>query len=434
MSTLAVALTIAGVTDTGSVNYDAVARAQALLVGSRRLGLRERIAAYQVLRQVNPASYGAQLAGDLVTLGHQELRERPDACLAVFEQAVETARTAQATGPQRVQLLIRALDAHQHGLYALGLRADGFAVRQQMAQAGRQAFEAGHVDNPAYGLSALAAALAEDGRHAEAADAYGRIVAAQDTQEKHQGSSFWSHLAWIAELDAAGSHDAALDAFTGLVNEARARAAQEQGPVASLIWELIALSRMLDNHQRGAQARAARREAAELLTTLAEHGEAKSWSNILSWWLVLLSISGRQDEPVVPGEPAPPLFLDMGWSLDVREKYLRERTALEQQAAHLAALSERDPDQHLISLITAQRRLTLRSARYWQARTHQILEPLRPYFDRGVDLAHRLADHDSQQGDAVLARALMDRSTLLIAGKHYDAALTDFQHATALLD
>ena len=421
-------------TDTGSIDYEAVARAQALLVGSRRLDLRERIAAYQVLRRVNPSAYAAQLANDLISLGYGELRQHPEACLAVFERAVETAHTIPTAGPQRAQVLMRALDGYQRGLYTLGHRAQGFAVRQQMAQIGQQAFEAGHADSPTYGLSALAAALAEEGRHAQAADAYGRIVAARDAQATHLGSSFWSHLAWVAELDAAGSHDAALDAFTGLVNEDRARAAQEQGPVATVVWELIALSRMLESDQRGEQARTARREAGELLTALAERGEPKSWSNILSWWLVLLSLSGRQDEPVVAGEPQPPLFLDMGWSPDVREKYLRERTALEQQVTHLTALCEHDPGDHLISLITAQRRLTLRSARYWEARTHRILEPLRPYFDRGVALAHQMADHNQQQGPAILARALTDRATLLIAGKHYDTALTDFQHATALLD
>lgn len=46
----------------------------------------------------------------------------------------------------------------------------------------------------------------------------------------------------------------------------------------------------------------------------------------------------------------------------------------------------------------------------------------------------RLADVDEAQGRAPLARALTDRSTLLIAGKRYGEALADFREAVDLLD
>ncbi|MGW0701684.1 hypothetical protein ACWD0A_20675 [Streptomyces sp. NPDC002867] len=66
----------------------------------------------------------------------------------------------------------------------------------------------------------------------------------------------------------------------------------------------------------------------------------------------------------------------------------------------------------------------------WERRTHLILEPLRPLFDEGVVLARRLAETDEYAGRAVLARALTDRSTLLVAAKRYAEARDDFLEAT----
>ncbi|MFE6037340.1 hypothetical protein [Streptomyces sp. NPDC056452] len=69
-----------------------------------------------------------------------------------------------------------------------------------------------------------------------------------------------------------------------------------------------------------------------------------------------------------------------------------------------------------------------------ESRTYLFVDRVRPLFDEGVALTRRLAEVDGAQGRAPLARALTDRSTLLIAGKQYGGALADFRAAVDLLD
>lgn len=404
-----------------------------MLLGSGRLGLRREIGAYRVLAEVSPLVYLPRLIRALLTLSYQELRDQPEACLTVRAEAVAAARRLDETEPKRAELLIDALDAYQRQLYTLGRRAEGFSVREEMAQIGRWAFEAGQVASPVHGLGQLAAALAEEGRHREAAQAYGKIVEFERSQDAHSRASDWSVFAWAAELDAAGMHDAAIDAFAQLVADDRRKLEESCTPLACLVWELVRFSQMLNANGRRDEARAARQEVDVLLTELAESGERKSWSNILSWWAVLLGLSGRADEQPAPGEPAPPFGSHLEWSPDLRQAYFDSRAELEEALAALTPLARTDPRSHLADLITLQRRLTIRSAIYCEARTYRVLEPLRPRFDEGVTLARRLVELGDDQGSAALARALTDRSTLLVAGTHYAAALADFQEATDIL-
>ncbi|MGW1881348.1 hypothetical protein [Streptomyces sp. NPDC001970] len=417
-----------------NVDQDTVLRARTMLLGSGRLGLHQEVGAYRVLAEVSPLAYLPRLTRALLTLSHREFRDRPEIRLSVIEEAVAAARRFDEREPKRAELLIDALDAYQHRLYALGRRAEGFSVREEIAEIGRQAFEAGQVSSPVYGLGPLATALAEEGRHREAAQAYGKIVEAGRSQGRTARTPDWSMLEWSAELDAAGEHAAALDAFAELVGNTRAELDEGDTSLAILVWDLVRFSQMLDAHGRCGEAHEARGEALGLLTELAETGERKGWSSILAWWAVLLGLSGRADEqPASPGEPAPPFGSDLGWSPDVRQAYFDGRTALEHDAAALASLARTDPRGHLAELVAVHRRLTIRSAIHWQARTYLIMEPLRPLFDQGVTLARRLAELDKGHGSAMLARALTDRSTLLIAVRCYAEALADFQEAAGLL-
>ncbi|WP_307712778.1 hypothetical protein [Streptomyces sp. V4I23] len=190
---------------------------------------------------------------------------------------------------------------------------------------------------------------------------------------------------------------------------------------------------MLDFRGRFDDARAARREAGDLLTELAASGERKSWSCILAWWRILLGLSGRVHEQGQLGEAELPFGSDtLGWSPGLWAAYVDGRAGLEAAAAVLGPPARTDPGNHLAELITMHRRLTIRSVFYWERRTHLILEPLRPLFDEGVALARRLAETDDNAGRALLARALTDRSTLLVAGKRYAQARDDFLEATGL--
>jgi tetratricopeptide (TPR) repeat protein len=413
-----------------TVDQDAVLRARTTLLGSGRLGPRQEADACRVLAEVSPRAYLPRLVRALLNLSY-ELGDHPRTRLDVCAEAADAARRLATSAPGRAELLNDALNAYQRLLYVNGRRAEGFFVREEMARAGQQAFEAGHVASPVFGSGPLATALAEEGRHREAAELCGRIVAAARQGDSGEDASFWDMVEWAAELDAAGCHEAALDVFGELVASTRRRQAEGRTSSANLLWELVRYADMLDSSGKADGARAARREAGELLTELAASGENTSWSCILAWWRILLGLSGRVHEQPRPGEPVLPFGSDtLAWSPGLWAAYVDGRAGLEAAAASLAPLARTDPGNHLAQLVTVHRRLTIRSAFFWERRTHRILEPLLPLFDEGVRLARRLADVDEDAGRDVLARALTDRSTLLVAGKRYGAALDDFREAT----
>lgn len=405
-----------------------------MLLGSGGLSVEQEIEAYRVLAEVSPLTYLPKLSEALVSFGYaQEFRDRPDIQLALHAQAAAAARRIDAGEPRRTDFLIRALTAYQHQLYSVGRRVDGFAICEEMAEAGRQGFKQGQVQSPVHGHGRLAAVLAEEGRHREAAEICGRIVQAARS-EGSADVSFWATVEWAAELDAAGFHDAALDAFAEMVDADRSKLVAGSTSLAILTWELVRHSQMLDAAGHRAGAGAARKEALGLLAELGETGERRSWSDILSWWIMLLGLSGRAQEPAAsPRAPAPP-FGSTLWSHDTRQAYFGSLPALEEETARLTEAAAADPRRHLPGLIATHRRVTIRSALHRENRTHCILKPLRPLFDNGVALARRLDDLGAEEGRALLARALTDRSMFLLAAKQYGEAHDDFLVVTALLD
>ncbi|MEU3659845.1 hypothetical protein AB0E77_08780 [Streptomyces sp. NPDC032940] len=89
--------------------------------------------------------------------------------------------------------------------------------------------------------------------------------------------------------------------------------------------------------------------------------------------------------------------------------------------------------QALAELVRLQRVLTVRSAVYWEFRTHLFAERVRGPFDEGVRLARRLHQHDAAAGRRALATALTDRATFHAAAKEFGAALDDFRQVPALV-
>lgn len=82
----------------------------------------------------------------------------------------------------------RALDAYQASLFAFGRRAEGRAICEELAEAGRS--------------EPLASVLAEEGRFREAAEL--DEEAARNGIPDH---SFWKMVRWAANLEGAGLHD-----------------------------------------------------------------------------------------------------------------------------------------------------------------------------------------------------------------------------------
>ncbi|MGC9543759.1 hypothetical protein [Streptomyces sp. UG1] len=421
---------------TEKVDEDAVLRARTLLLGSGRPAIGQQVEAYRVLSSVSPLSYLPKLTEALLSYGYApEVRDRPEVRLARHADAVATARRIDAGDPRRTELLVRALSAYRHGLYAAGRRAEGFAVCEEMAAAGRWGFEQGQVPSPSYGHGPLAMALAESGKHREAAELCGKLV--EDARaEGPDKVSFWTMLEWAAELDAAGRHDAALEAFADIVDVSRGELAEDRTSLAIVTWQLVHQAGMLDAAGRHGQARGARQEALALMTELDRTGERKVWSNILSWWTTLYALSGRSAEPTpLPGAPAPAFgFSFLDWSPDVRQAYFDGLPTLEAEVAGLRERATTDPRAHLPALVDLHRRLTIRSAVYRERRSHRILKPLRPLFNEGVALARRLADVvGGAEGRGALGRALTDRSMFLLAARQYGEAYDDYREAVGLL-
>ncbi|WP_329166192.1 hypothetical protein OHB49_41610 [Streptomyces sp. NBC_01717] len=419
----------------GKVDQDDIVRARNVLLASGRRTPREEVDAYRVLAQVSPVSYLPRLVKALQRLSYDtSAGERHAACLALREEAVAAARAIDPAEPARGDLLYEALDSCQRELYTLGRRAEGLAMRAEMLAIGRAQAELSR-DPAVKGLRDWAAGLSEEGRCAEAADALTEWVAAILPDGPGSGGLAWSLLEWIAALDDAGRSGEALAAFETLVSMQAVEAANDRGPMACHLYSLIGYAQMLDTCGRGEQAAAVRQEALALLTGLAATGERKSWSGYqASYWAVLLSFSGADSERPTSGGPRPPSgATPMQWSPDAKRRYFDSRIALRERVDTLAPRATEDPDLHLAELVRLHRVLTVRSAVYWEHRTHLFADRVRPLFDDGVSLARRLSQHHPADGTPTLAKILIDRSTFHTAAGEFGPALDDFCQALSYL-
>ncbi|HEY9369420.1 hypothetical protein [Streptomyces sp.] len=418
----------------GKVDQDDIVRARNVLLASGRRTPREEVDAYRVLAQVSPASYLPLLSKALQRLTYDTASGKWHASsLALCEEAVAVARSIDPAEPARADVLYDALNSCQRELYTVGRRAEGLAMRAEMLAIGRAQAELSGV--PVAGLSKWAAGLSEEGRYAEAADAMTEVVAAILPGGSRSGALAWSLLEWIAALHDAGRSGEALAAFETLVSMEAAEAANDRDSIACHLYSLIGYAQMLDTHGRGEQAALVRQEALTLLTELADTGERKSWGSYqASFWAVLLTFSGAEGDRAASDGPRPPSgAAPIEWSPDAKRRYFDSRHALREEVDTLAPRATEDPDRHLAELVRLHRVLTIRSAVYWENRTHLFAEQVRSLFNDGVSLARRLAQHDPAEGTRTLARILIDRSTFHTAVCEFRPALDDFREALSYL-
>ncbi|MFD3994620.1 hypothetical protein [Streptomyces sp. NPDC058548] len=400
-----------------NVDHDAVLRARTMLLGSGRPSLSQEVQAYRVLAKVSPAAYLPKLVAALARYGYEPgFRDHPLPRLALHAEAAEAARRLDVTETNGARLLCQALDAYQYTLFLVGRREEGMAVCEELAEVGRRTLEQRGAARNRYG-SRLAAVLAEEGRHDEAAD-----VCARDARS---GPSFGDAVARSAELDAAGRHGEALEVFAELVDATRRGAEEGSVPWALLVWALVHRSRMLDAAGHRREAGADRREVLTLLDGLARTGDSGDPGDLLPCWADLFALSGRDVEPAGSREaPGPPFGHGLRvWSHATIEAYFDGIPALGAEAAGRPG-SGGLPDQ-----VTAHYRLTLRSGLFALRHRERFEKSLRPLFDEGVALAGRLP---GDPGASV--RALTDRSMFLVAAKRYEEARADFTEAARLLD
>lgn len=420
---------------TGKVDQDDIVRARNVLLASGRRTAREEVDAYRVLARVSPASYLPLLSRALLRLSYDSgSGTKHPASLALHEEAVAAARSIDPAEPTRADALYAALAACQTDLYDLGRRAEGLAMRAEMLALGRaRAERSGTL--VVRGLGEWATGLSEEGRYAEAADAMTELVAAVLPAGPRSGALAWSLLEWIAALRDAGRSDEALAGFEILVRTEAAGAAENPDLMACHLYSLIGYARLLDTYGRGARAARVRQEALALLTGLADTRERKSWGSYEAlFWAVLLPFADAEGDRPPPGEPRPPSGADpLHWSPDVRRRYFDSRAALREEVAALAPRAAGNPDRHLAELVRLHRLLTIRSAVYWQHRTHLFADRVRPLFDEGVTLARRLSRHAPTDGTRTLADLLIDRSTFHTAAHEPAPALDDFREALSCL-
>ncbi|MFE7467734.1 hypothetical protein ACFU6R_27010 [Streptomyces sp. NPDC057499] len=410
-------------------------RARNVLLASGRRTPREEVDAYRVLARVGPASYLPLLAEALQRLSYDSSSgTRHALSVELCEEAVAVARSIDPAEPARADVLYKALDTCQRELYRSGRRVEGFALRAEMLAIGRAQAELSG-DPVVRGLSDWAAGLSEEGRYAEAADAMTELVSAVLPQGPRSGALAWSLLEWIAALHDAGRSGEALRAFGTLVGMEAAEAAEGRDLMTCHLLSLIGYARMLDAHGRDERAALVRQEALVLLTELADTGERKSWSGYqASFWAVLLALSGSGSDRSVSDGPHPPSgATPMRWSPDARQRYFDSRHALREKVDALAPRADEDPGRHLAELVRLHHVLTIRSAVYWEHRTHLFAERVRSLFDEGVDLARLLSRHDPAKGARALARNLIDRSAFHAAIHEFGPALDDFHQALGYL-
>ncbi|MFB8234968.1 hypothetical protein ACFC58_00230 [Kitasatospora purpeofusca] len=385
-----------------TIDHDAVLRARVLLLGSGRLWPEDLVGAYRVLAEVSPKVYRTKLVDTLLTLCFQSRDPRVKVELA--GEASRAARRVEVGAPDRVERLCRALNAYQGSLFALGRRAEGRAICEELAEAGYS--------------GSLARVLAEEGYFREAAE-LGEAAARKGIPEH----SFRNKVQWAANLEGAGLHDAAAAVFRELLVEVRREAADEGTDLPRLVRALVHFSRMREAAGDGAGAAAARREARSILEGLATTGGPRSSDRGIGCWSTLFVLSGRAAEPAAsPERPMPPFGLEHGWSLDVREGFLGMLPGLEAEAAVL-----READL-LPELVDVLRRISIRAAVRDGDHHYLFEERFTPRFDEGVTLARRLPDDPAR-----LARALTDRSMFLVAAGSFERACADFAEAAALL-
>ncbi|MFJ7157301.1 hypothetical protein ACIQUQ_20425 [Streptomyces sp. NPDC101118] len=383
----------------GKIDHDAVLQARVLLLGSGRPSVGEQVAAYRVLLEVNRQAYAPKLVDALLAMGGRD----PEVRLTLAVEAVEVARSIEAGTPSRAERLNRALGACQWALFALGRRAEGRAVCEEMRAAGRG--------------GRLTTVLAEEGRFLEAAELNEEEAGHQTLKD-----SFGNLVEWAANLEGAGLHDEASAVFRTFLDTIRRFITERRVDRPLLACALVHHARMREAAGDGAEATAARREALTILEELAAGG-AKGPGRTSSW-LTLFVLSGRAGEPAASaGSPMPPFGTDVGWSGDVREAFVGGLPGLEAEAAVLREAGR------LPELVDVQRRISVRVAVRDGDHTYRFVERYQPYFDEGVALARRLADDPGR-----LARALTDRAMFRTAAGDFGPAYADLAEAVTLLD
>jgi hypothetical protein len=220
-----------------TIDHDAVLSARVLLLGSGRPSRAEPAGAYRMLAEVSPKVYMSKLV-DAVFALYYESRD-PKVDLSPAEEASWAARGMEAGAPNRAQRLRRALNAHRTALFALGRRAEGRVVCEELPETAES--------------DRLASVLAEEGRFKEAAD-----LDEKPPRNAGQDHSFWTMVRRAANLEAAGLPDAASAVFRELLEETRHRTSEQRTALSIRTWGLVH-SRMRDAAGDGARNTAALR-------------------------------------------------------------------------------------------------------------------------------------------------------------------------------
>ncbi|GAA1561792.1 hypothetical protein [Streptomyces globosus] len=123
---------------TANTNHDAVLRARVALLGSGTLPLRQQVAAYRLLAEVTPLAYLPRLSIALYDYSRQEFAHDPRIALALRAESLDAARRMHALEPERLELLVAALDAYRELLDTTGDTEAAEAATGELASLGHR--------------------------------------------------------------------------------------------------------------------------------------------------------------------------------------------------------------------------------------------------------------------------------------------------------
>ncbi|WP_148308023.1 hypothetical protein [Actinoplanes friuliensis] len=370
------------------IDHDSLDWARAMLLRGQ-----PPMAAFRIMVEADPQQYGVPMARALLT---DVWRSGLDSTVFTEEGIAVASATAPGT-PGRTEILLKLYASHQHALFEQGRRAEGMAARAVAGELARTATQ--HVPRR-NGLAQWARGLAEQGRHAEAAELCVEASAAIRLDPVLSGHAMWDEIPRAAQLAAAGRPQEAADVFGAVVSDRRATFPHNR----DLVHLLLQQARFLAT--AGEDPGEAHQEAVDLVRHLAADGETHPSTLHREMWAILAAVSVAGDEMAAGVDPLPAFGWEISeWTPDLRRAYcagIDDLIAAASRASRPAVL---------------RRRIAARCAvrETWFRKTHDPRTPCAPAFD-----------------DSVAAggpEALIDRAAFAVVRGRYDDALDDLTAA-----
>jgi tetratricopeptide (TPR) repeat protein len=402
----------------------AIADAEAVVGASTSRPTQRVVDAYRVLAAAQPYNHLPNLVSKLCSLAVHTTRNRMDRRLALSAEAVSQARGIGHTWFAYPRELVHALTTHATQLQLAGRRPEALPLLEEADRLRHEDYVPGRLYNAGDGHVDWGVALIEDGRHAEAAEVFGRI--AESRKDTPRRSEYGLHLiAWTSALEAAQQFDAAVEVHRRLLTVHRDDLASDWAGRRPLIYALVRFAQLLDAAHRPDERSAALDEARSLVRELSEQGESRRHRGTDPAHLpALLESSAGGHEPLAEDGLELPLGCHW-WPPDRQARYIHQVGDLMEELCASAPSAIKDPARHAAPVVILYRRILIRECSH-RLKYEFMQADLRPRFDTHIELARIV-------GGESLSRALIDRAQFLALREDYEGAHADFTEGIAVL-